>query len=301
MADTGPRLLFISGSPRTHTCEALIDLLEQGARSAGAQAERFVLSKKRISPCTGCEGCRKTGTCVLADAGSVQFVDDDYLELKALLEKVDAVALVSPLYFAGPPAQLKAVFDRFQPNWVQRYVLGYEVSVKRPAQLFVIGCGGDAHGYAPLAGIAKSALAVAGFTLEKVNNFIGFLAPCDVPDFPDEEDFDQYAQPQLVQLKRATAKQEAFVQHAIDAGSAFARYAAKKEQANALAEQLAALEAELAALNAEGDDVLAPDAVIMPPRAHSVSDDPAGDAKAGIDLDYRRLIKSGTPKPETEE
>jgi multimeric flavodoxin WrbA len=180
-----PDILFISGSPRAYTCEALIDIIESGAKNAGALSRRFFLSNKRIEPCLGCNSCSKTGVCLLASKTDGDKFIDDYLELKAALERADALAVVAPLYFAGPPAQLKALFDRLQPYWAKRYVLGVESQPKRPAQLFIVGGGDDfghdPHGYEPLVGIAKSALAVAGFNLEKVHNFVGFRTGEDKP------------------------------------------------------------------------------------------------------------------------
>jgi multimeric flavodoxin WrbA len=318
-----PDILFISGSPRNHTCVALIDLIERGAQNAGAKTQRFVLSKKHIDPCLGCGGCNTTGNCAFAGKAQNGRFADDYLELKAVLERVDAVAIVAPLYFAGPPAQLKALYDRMQPYWAQRYLLGYTVPEKRSAQLFVVGGGGDAHGYAPLVGSTKSAMAVAGFNLEKVNNFIGFTVPKDVPAFPHEEDIQNYSHIQLAQIKRVVVRQEGFVQRALDAGGAFARFVVKKKQANDLAEQLAKVEAELEALRRIGDvekveqsagaAAGAPGApgtagslavpgtpgtagtIVSPSGARGVAVDRKGDLRAEIDLDYSNLL-SRTPR-----
>jgi multimeric flavodoxin WrbA len=296
--DNKPDILFISGSPRDHTCVALIELIEQGARHAGAKTQRFLLSKKRIDPCIGCGGCDATGNCVFAGKARGGHFTDDYLELKAVLERVDALAIVAPLYFAGPPAQLKALYDRMQPYWAQRYLLGHDASEKRPAQLFVVGGGGDAHGHAPLVGSTKSAMAVAGFNLEKVNNFIVFASPHDVPAFPREDEAEQYSHAQLAQLRRLVARQEGFVQRALDAGGAFARFVVKKKQANDLAQQLAAVEAELEALRKIGDATQPsePPPTSAQSAARAVTAlDHKGDLQAEIDLEYRNLI-SRTPR-----
>ena len=294
-----PDILFISGSPRAHTCVALIDLLERGAKNAGARTQRFLLSKKHIDPCTGCGRCNKTGFCALAGKVKGGRFADDYFELKAVLERVDAVAIIAPLYFAGPPAQLKALFDRMQPYWAQRYLLGQPAPEKRPAQLFVVGGGGDAHGYAPLSTITKSSLAVAGFNLEKVNNFIGFSAPASVPAFPSEAEVVRYTHAQLAHLKRAIAQQQGFVQRAIDAGGAFARFVVKKRQANDLAEQLAQVEAELEDLKKVGDaaksESLAKDPVTGGAGKPSGFFDHKGELHAEIALEYSNLL-SRTPR-----
>ena len=77
--------------------------------------------------------------------------------------------MVSPVYFAGPPAQLKALLDRLQPYFWSDARAG----AKRPAVLHVVGEGGDPHGFEPLVGIVRSALACAGFTLETVYDWVG--------------------------------------------------------------------------------------------------------------------------------
>jgi hypothetical protein len=73
------------------------------------------------------------------------------------------------VYFAGPPSQLKAALDRLQPH----YWKGTRRQPKRPACLYVVGEGGDPHGFAPLVTICRSALAVAGFELVDVRSHIG--------------------------------------------------------------------------------------------------------------------------------
>lgn len=229
-------ILLISGSPRSRTCVALIELLESGAKKAGAKTQTFLLSKKRINPCIGCGACESTGNCTFAGKTHNGRFLDDYLELKAVLERVDAVAIVAPVYFAGPPSQLKALYDRMQPYWVQRYLLGRPARKKRPCQLFVVGSGDDAHGYAPLAGSTKSAMAVAGFNLEKVNNFIGFKDPRDVPTMPDAHAAESMNYSQLAQIKRHIADHQKFVERALDAGGAFARFVVKKHRADEVGE-----------------------------------------------------------------
>ena len=90
-------------------------------------------------------------------------------ELYALLDDADELVVVSPVYFAGPPAQLKALLDRLQPYFWSDARAG----AKRPAVLHVVGEGGDPHGFEPLVGIVRSALACAGFTLEMVYDWVG--------------------------------------------------------------------------------------------------------------------------------
>lgn len=251
MSTKQAEILFISGSPRARTSEALLALLEQGAQEVGAKTRRFVLSKKHIEPCRGCGYCENTGACILADTRAETDSNDDYLELLEALEQADALAIVAPLFFAGPPAQLKALYDRMQPFWSRRYVLNQTPPEKRPAQIFIVGGGGDSHGYEPLVTISKSALAVAGFSLERTHNFIGFRQSSEVAPFPTEEEAAQLAFGELAHLRKAAAKQKEFVQRALTAGSAFARIVGKSKEKLELQAELQQVEEEIAELSAE--------------------------------------------------
>src|SRR5699024_10902451 len=123
--------LIICGSPRSR------------GRSAGlAEAVRFAwedafpndrvelvrLSDVRVAPCTGCEACasnvgRDELYCIIAD---------DMARIRRLLNACDELALVSPVYFAGAPAQLKSFLDRLQPY----FYANWRAKPKRPAHLY---------------------------------------------------------------------------------------------------------------------------------------------------------------------
>ena len=95
--------------------------------------------------------------------------DDDMQDIYALLPDADELIVVSPVFFSGAPASMKAVLDRLQPH----FWAGSRKAPKRPATLHVIGEGGDPHGYDPLVSEVRSALAVAGFRLERVLDWVG--------------------------------------------------------------------------------------------------------------------------------
>lgn len=161
------RKLIVCGSPRkagrsNHIANALF---EQYA-NAGDEVELFLLAEHPIAPCTACDACEKTYTCI---------IDDDMQLLYPLLDETDDLILVSPVYFSGPPAQFKAVLDRFQPYFWKAYAPEGRAArrAKRPVTLYVIGQGGDPHGFDPLIGCVRSATAVAGFSLECVYNCVG--------------------------------------------------------------------------------------------------------------------------------
>lgn len=108
-------VLGLAGSPRKGSnSEILLDEALLGAREAGAATEKAVLAKLKISPCTGCGSCEKTGECVIKD------------DMQMLYDKIGAahaLILSSPIYFYGLSAWAKGAIDRAQALWSRRYVL----------------------------------------------------------------------------------------------------------------------------------------------------------------------------------
>jgi len=94
--------------------------------------------------------------------------DDMDCVISALDDSVE-LFVVSPVYFAGPPAQYKSLLDRLQP----RYWTCARTRPKHLAHLIVLGEGGDPHGFGPLEVCTRSALSCAGFRLEDVFPCIG--------------------------------------------------------------------------------------------------------------------------------
>ncbi len=172
-AQSAPLRLVICGSPRLHGRSAAIahelarDLL---ARFPEDRLELFFIAQAHIAGCIGCDGCRARRSCV---------IDDDMAALMALIDEAAELFLVSPVYFAGPPSQLKAMLDRLQPH----YWHGTRHRPKRPFHLAVVGEGGDPHGFGPLVTICRSALAVAGFELVDVSSHIGAPKNAFAPGF----------------------------------------------------------------------------------------------------------------------
>lgn len=129
-----------------------------------------------VGGCTGCDACRdniaklaELGEEALDDDFAPCVIDDDMQEIYEFIDAADEITVVSPVYFAGPPSQLKALLDRLQPY----YWTNARVEEKRPAVLHVVGEGGDPHGFSALVSIVRSALAVAGFRLETVFDWVG--------------------------------------------------------------------------------------------------------------------------------
>lgn len=98
-------------------------------------------------------------------------IEDDMAEVRKHLDAADELIVVSPVYFSGPPAQFKALLDRMQPYFWSD--LRSRTKSRRPMTLHVVGEGGDPYGYLPLVGCVRSAFGVAGFSLERVLDWVG--------------------------------------------------------------------------------------------------------------------------------
>jgi multimeric flavodoxin WrbA len=126
------KVLGIMGSPRRQSnTELLLDKALEGAREAGAEVEKVLVSKLKLSPCVENYSCLKDGNCS---------IKDDMQPLYDRLAEADHVILASPIFFYGITAQAKALVDRCQALWVRRYVLkmgGADKRVRRGAFISV--------------------------------------------------------------------------------------------------------------------------------------------------------------------
>jgi multimeric flavodoxin WrbA len=121
--ETNMKVLGIMGSPRRQSnTEILLDRALEGAREAGAEVEKVLVSKLKISPCLEIYACCKDGNCSIKD--------DMQLLYKKLLE-ADHVIFASPMFFYSVTSQAKAIIDRCQALWVRKHVLGMGKEDKR--------------------------------------------------------------------------------------------------------------------------------------------------------------------------
>jgi multimeric flavodoxin WrbA len=101
------KVFAINGSPKKNNSNTSVILnpFLDGMREAGADVEIVHAKSLDISPCLGC------GTCIFKTPGQcVQ--KDDMGELFLKLITADVVVWVTPVYCAGPTAQLKTIVDR---------------------------------------------------------------------------------------------------------------------------------------------------------------------------------------------
>jgi len=115
------KVLGIAGSPRRDgNTDHLLKQVMAGASSQESETKTVILSELDIAPCRHCDGCLKTGKCV---------IDDDMQSIHADLREFDRMVLASPIFFMGVTAQAKAMIDRCQALWVIKYVLKLPVAI----------------------------------------------------------------------------------------------------------------------------------------------------------------------------
>ncbi|MDR3342302.1 MAG: flavodoxin family protein [Treponema sp.] len=132
----GKEILVLTGSPRKHgNSDQLADAFIRGAQSKGHRVHKFEAAFKDIHGCRGCNQCWpvETEPCV---------IKDDFFELAPLIETCEVAVFVSPLYFWGFTAQLKAAWDRF---YAYRRKAGVQrLAIKESALLLTLGDTEDA-------------------------------------------------------------------------------------------------------------------------------------------------------------
>ena len=182
--------LIIVGSPRANGRSAhLAEMLFEANIDEHPEDELFLvpLSEVEVGPCIACNACRKkSGVILKGESGEEVTVqrhrcifDDDMQTLYDLIDEVDEVSLVSPVFFSGAPAQMKCLLDRLQPYFWARMELkesGSPLPDKRPLVLHVIGEGGDPHGYDALVSEVKASFAVADFRLDRILDWVGKIS-----------------------------------------------------------------------------------------------------------------------------
>ena len=100
------QVLVILGSPRKKgNSSALAAHISRGAESAGAEVETLFLQDLKISPCRGCDTCKKNDSKGCA-------INDDMQEIYEKLIKADAWVTASPVYWFTMSAQTKIFMDR---------------------------------------------------------------------------------------------------------------------------------------------------------------------------------------------
>ena len=108
------KMLAINGSPRKRgNTETVLNAFVEGAKEAGAEVTVIRLVEIDHKNCKGCNSCHKNGVCVIRDALTPVF--DQMLQS-------DILVLASPIYSMSVTAEMKALIDRGQFLWAQKFV-----------------------------------------------------------------------------------------------------------------------------------------------------------------------------------
>ena len=120
--DRKMKILVITGSPRKNgNSNTLADNFIKGAQEAGHSVVKFDSAFKNVHPCIACNKCGMNGQCVFKD--DFEFIRNNIVD-------ADAVVFVSPMYYFGISAQIKAVIDRF-------YAINGQIHVSKKAALIM--------------------------------------------------------------------------------------------------------------------------------------------------------------------
>jgi len=110
------KVIAFAGSPRrggnTET------LLKEAIKGTGMDVRVFELNTMTIRPCQNCGGCEETGVCI---------VPDDMSEVVEAIREADRIIMASPIFFLGVSAQAKAMIDRCQQIWCEKYLLKKDI------------------------------------------------------------------------------------------------------------------------------------------------------------------------------
>ncbi|NOY64043.1 MAG: flavodoxin family protein [Nitrospirae bacterium] len=109
------KVVAFLGSPRIEgNTELLLKETIRAVEEDGHSVILFRPSEMNLSPCLNCGGCDETGQCI---------VEDDMTEVYKAIREGDRFVLASPIFFFGLSAQIKALIDRCQSFWCEKYLL----------------------------------------------------------------------------------------------------------------------------------------------------------------------------------
>jgi len=110
------KIIAFNGSPRkggnTET------LLDSAIKGTGQEVTCYRLNSMDFRPCQNCGGCEETGICTLKDEFSPVYDD---------IRTADRIILASPVFFMGLSAQTKAMVDRSQALWCEKFLLKRDI------------------------------------------------------------------------------------------------------------------------------------------------------------------------------
>lgn len=114
------RVIAFLGSPRKDgNTSILLEEAIRGVEEGGHAVRLYKVAQMKIRPCLNCGGCEETGECIIED--------DEMPKIYAAIRAADRIILGSPIFFSGVSAQAKAMIDRCQALWCEKYLLKREI------------------------------------------------------------------------------------------------------------------------------------------------------------------------------
>lgn len=168
------------GSPRKDgNTELLLKEAIKGVKeTSGGDVTIFNLNLMNIRPCQDCGGCEKTGECIL---------DDDMTKIYPEIRTADRIIFASPIFFFGLSAQSKAMIDRCQSFWCEKYLLKKPISpgeYGRKGLLIVVGGMKKEVGVECADATAKAFFRTVSVGEHKVLSFLGVDAKGAILNHP---------------------------------------------------------------------------------------------------------------------
>jgi multimeric flavodoxin WrbA len=128
-------VLAIYGSHRRgQNSDILVDRILDGIGSNEAHVEKIYVSELDIRSCTACEGCYKSGHCIIKD-GMQGFYD--------AVNKADIVIASSPVYFYTVTSDMKKLIDRCQAVWAGKYKANNGIISKKNRIGYIVCTAGE--------------------------------------------------------------------------------------------------------------------------------------------------------------
>lgn len=120
--------LILNASPRPDgTIARMMGLAKE---IAGDSAIFVDVCRLNIRPCTACMACRKTGRCGLPR--------DDAHRIAEQLSRTDLLIVGTPVYWANMNGQLKVLFDRLVPGFMEESARGFPRGRLRSRRAIVV-------------------------------------------------------------------------------------------------------------------------------------------------------------------
>ncbi len=175
------RVIAFQGSPRIQgNTEILLNETIKGINEAGFEVRLFNLNLMNIKPCQDCDGCVRSGKCI---------INDDMTEIYDAIREADRIILASPIFFFGLSAQAKIMIDRCQSFWCEKYLLNKPIPAGqhgRKGLLLLVGGMKKEIGIQCAEATAKAFFRTISVPEHEVVSFLGVDskgAILEVPDF----------------------------------------------------------------------------------------------------------------------